>query len=50
MIEGLYRALQKVESKIPVVRRILDEALFFVSGDESNPEAARCSKKKLPSA
>nr|VFJ93963.1 MAG: hypothetical protein BECKH772A_GA0070896_100649 [Candidatus Kentron sp. H]VFJ94723.1 MAG: hypothetical protein BECKH772B_GA0070898_100669 [Candidatus Kentron sp. H]VFK01337.1 MAG: hypothetical protein BECKH772C_GA0070978_100638 [Candidatus Kentron sp. H] len=40
-IEGLYGALQKVESKIPVVRRILDEVLFFDFGGESNPEAAR---------
>jgi len=36
-----YRKLQKVQTEIPVARRILDEVLFFTSGSEFNPEAAR---------
>lgn len=39
--EGLYGALREVEGVIPVVRRILDEVLFFGPDTETNPEAAR---------
>nr|VFK81058.1 MAG: hypothetical protein BECKSD772D_GA0070982_12103 [Candidatus Kentron sp. SD] len=38
---GFYRELLEIQTKIPVVRRILDEVLFFDPGIETNPEAAR---------
>nr|VFK43418.1 MAG: hypothetical protein BECKSD772F_GA0070984_11466 [Candidatus Kentron sp. SD]VFK48868.1 MAG: hypothetical protein BECKSD772E_GA0070983_11466 [Candidatus Kentron sp. SD] len=38
---GFYRELLEIQTKIPMVRRILDEVLFFDPGIETNPEAAR---------